>query len=90
MDRPEVIALLDSLPKLLRELLALQYGSDDVIFLPSKILDEARTVSMALPLDRYPRIMDELTDAKLEVIQNGNITMVLFDLLLTLTRIYQK
>ena len=34
--------------------------------------------------------MDELTDAKLEVIQNGNITMVLFDLLLTLTRIYNK
>ena len=34
--------------------------------------------------------MEEVTDAKLEVIQNGNITMVLFDLLLTLTRIYQK
>lgn len=90
MDRPEVIALLDSLPKLLRELLALQYGSDDVIFLPSKILDEAKAVSLALPLDKYPRVMEEVTDAKLEVIQNGNITMVLFDLLLTLTRIYSK
>ena len=85
-----MIALLDSLPKLLRELLALQYGSDDVVFLPSKIVDEAKVVSMALPLEKYTRVMDELTDAKLEILQNGNVTMALFDLLLTLTRIYQK
>ena len=90
MDRPEVISLLDALPMLLRELLALRYGSDDVVFLPSKILAEAKAISMALPLEKYTRVMDELMDAKLEIIQNGNITMVLFDLLLTLTRIYQK
>lgn len=90
MDRPEVLSLLEALPALLRELLALRYGSDDVVFLPSKIVDEAKVVSMALPLEKYTRVMDELTDAKLEILQNGNVTMVLFDLLLTLTRIYQK
>lgn len=89
-DRPKVIDLLNSLDSLLRETLALSYGSHEVTFLSQSLISGASQVASAISVEKYPQIMEEIESAKREVIQNGNVTMILFDLLLTLTKLYSK
>lgn len=90
LDRPEVIALLDTLPTALREILALQHGEHDVQFLSSALLQQAGSVGEVLSLECYPRVMDEIQSARTEVAQNGSVQMVIFDLLLTLITLYKR
>lgn len=90
LDRPEVIDLLSALPSMLRETLALRYGSQEVSFIPHQLLSDALEVANAIPIDKYPQTIEEIEGAKREVLQNGHITMILFDLLLTLTQLYKK
>lgn len=89
-DRPEVVALLDALPPALREILALQHGEDDVQFLSPSSRQEAELVAEVLSLDNYPKVMEEIRSARMEVVQNGNVQMILFDLLLTLISLYRR
>lgn len=88
LDRPEVISLIESLTPMLRELLALKYGDSDTVFIPSSLLSDARKVSGALSLHAYEQAIEEIDSAKLEIRQNGNIQIVIFDLLLTLIKLY--
>lgn len=90
LDRPEVLALLNNIPLLLRELLALQSGAEEVVFIPSSLMDDCRKLSQQIPLEKIPNIIDELTIAKQEIMQNANIQMVIFDILLTFTQLYLK
>ncbi|MBR8730054.1 ATP-binding protein [Porphyromonas levii] len=90
LDRPEVVALLDALPPALREVLALQYGDHDVQFLSSALGREAQAIAAALPLDNYSKVMEEIQSARMEVVQNGNVQMVVFDFLLTLITLYRR
>lgn len=89
-DRPEVVALLESLLPLLREILALQHGERDVQFLSTALQADAEAVAQVLPLDNFPKVMEEIRSASMEVVQNGSIQMVAFDLLLTLITLYRR
>lgn len=89
-DRPDVVALLDALPPALREILALQHGEHDVQFLSPSFRQEAESVAAVLPLDNYTKVMEEVQSARMEVVQNGNVQMVVFDLLLTLITLYRR
>lgn len=89
-DRPDVVALIDNIPLLLREILALRKGDSSVVFIPSSLLSECQKVANHIPLDVFPGMIDELTDARQEIVQNGNVQMIIFDLLLTFTKMYQR
>lgn len=89
-DRPEVVALLDALPLALREILALQHGDYDVQFLSPSLKETAKSVATVISLDNFPILMEEVGSARMEVVQNGNIQMVIFDLLLTLITLYNR
>lgn len=89
-DRPEVVALLDALPLALREILALQHGAQDVQFLSPAAHAEAEAIAATLALNDYPKVMEEVQSARMEVIQNGNVQMIIFDLLLTLITLYNR
>lgn len=84
LNRPEVISLLDTLPLLLRELIAIKYGEESVIYLPSNLQVTAKQLAHNIQLDNFPSIMEDLSNAKLEIQQNANVQMVFFDLLLHL------
>lgn len=90
LSRPEVISLLDSLPLLIRELLAIKYGEDNVIYLPSALRSEAEQLANNIELDNFAVVMKDLKSAKMEIQQNANVQIVFFDLLLNLATLTSR
>lgn len=90
LSRPEVISLIDATDRMLREMLALSYGTDDIIYTRLSIRDRIRRVSEAVPLSCYPGLMDDLSAARLELMQNASIKIVFFDLLVTMAMLIPK
>lgn len=90
LSRPEVISLIDATDRMLREMLALSYGTDDIIYTRLSIRDRIRRVSEAVPLSSYPGLMDDLSAARMELMQNASIKIVFFDLLVTMAMLIPK
>lgn len=89
-SRPDLIALLEKVSEVLREVLALRYGGDDVVYLADSFREKAEKIANTLAAERYPRVLDEMIAARQELRQNANVKIVLFDLLLTLAMHYAQ
>lgn len=90
LNRPEVISLLEAFPLVLREVLALNYGEDEVVYLPEKLKVDCREIAQLLNTRSILALMDDVNAAINEVRQNANVRMVLFDLLLNTAMLYSK
>ncbi|MDO5036415.1 MAG: hypothetical protein Q4D93_05595 [Porphyromonas sp.] len=90
LSRPEILALIEKSPEVLRETLALRYGGKEVVYIPAKYMSQAESVSKMLSPERYPTILDDLQKAKLELRQNANVKLVFFDLFLNLAKHYAR
>lgn len=88
LNRPDVIAILEEAPLILREALALRYGAPEVVYVPQQEQPHVARIAEHLALAQYPHLLDELTSAKMELRQNANIRMVCFDLLMKLATFY--
>lgn len=90
LNRPDVLALLETIPLVLREALALHYGSENEVYLPQGLKQSCRAISDILSPDGYVILMDELVAAQNEIRQNANVRMVFFDLFLKIAMLYNK
>lgn len=84
LSRPEVLSLVDSVDGILRETIAVSYGDEEIIYTRRSIRDRIRRVAAAIPLASYPDLMSDLSDARLELMQNASVKIVFFDLLVTM------
>lgn len=89
-DRPEVLALLEELPLVLREALALRYGDASVSYIPAHHRSGIERLSKELLPSLYPTLLEDLDAAQQEVRQNGSIKMILFDFLINTAQLYAQ
>lgn len=90
LNRPEVVSLLETIPMVLREVLALSYGDEIVVYLPEKLKEGCREVAQFLDAQNIPSLMEDVNAAINEVRQNANVRIVFFDLLLNTAMLYSK
>jgi len=90
LSRPEVISLIDATDRILREMLALSYGTEEIVYTRLAIRDRIRSVATAVPLSSYPPLMEDLSAARRELMQNASIKIVFFDLLVTMAMLIPK
>lgn len=90
LSRPEVLSLVDAVDGILRETIAVTYGDEEIIYTRASIRDRIRRVAGAIPLDSYPALMEDLSDARQELMQNASVKIVFFDLLVTMAMLIPK
>lgn len=90
MNRPDVISLLDTIPEIIREAMAMRFGDDTVVYLPEELKKGCRVISKLLDHTAISELMEDIIAAKNEVRQNSNIRIVFFDLLLNIAMLYSR
>ncbi len=89
-SRPQVIDLIDRIIGLLREANALRLGLTDAVYIPSADLPRLQKIAERLPFAAYPALMENLDNARNELMQNANIKIVFFDLMIHFARSYTR
>lgn len=90
LNRPDVLSLLNAIPPMLREIMALKYGNAEVVYLPKEFAPYCEKVAERLNAHNIQALMDDITAARNEIRQNANIKMVFFDLFLNFAMVYSR